>query len=218
MPLADTILQRKTESESMSLEDKAIFFEERLLREFVLRPYSLVARQVREKEPLEATLDNTLQFLAALAFKYRVTGDENIIRLTEGILDSIRFFGKINDPEGLLPYSCHPEDENLVTQIRPRSNIYSHLFFAFNVVYDSFDSPEIKQRINEHTKIILEYLIHNDFILVDSGGREAEKKHDNLKPRKILPNASKRLDALVLVEYVLKLLDGHEIKSLKHDY
>ena len=202
------IKRRKQEAQTLSLHEKAVILESRLLERFLLHPYALVSKY-RKSNEIRGQIGPTSHYLAALAFQYAVTKNHDVRNVARRVIDSLRALDRSNGVDGYIPSWVSLEDGKLVVRgNETHSNAYSQLLFGFVNAHEHLDDPEIRQSIQQHVKSIAEYFLVNDLVLRDGEGRAVP--HSNISPSLLQFSGSRCLDALVLAETTLNILSKQD--------
>jgi len=196
-----------------------------------LHPYSLIADARVVNQPLTAHVDHSAHLLTIIALEHSVTGDRRLVGIAKSIIDSIIELDRANGLDGFLPMTARSQYGSLVVVNNwSRANNFTQLLVAYNTAYRLFEDPKIREAIRKHVTLIAQYYARNEFILRDNNGRELP--YSNLSPvffnslssilkLKLYPesaafpyNASRRMDALLLIETGLNIIDKHENHGL----
>jgi hypothetical protein len=214
------ISQRRDESNSMSLDNKAVHFEQDLYDNFKVESYMLFAGGISNEKSTarrrdvakEVSLEKSISFLSALAFKYSVTKDEKTRKDTIAMLDSIYELDKANGLDGYLPFSAKVEDGKLkITNNHTHSNVYDQLMFAYSNVFNCFDDKEIRERISKHTKLVVSHFLNNNYAFRDSvDGKLTEETNAKIKG---LTARSNNTSGIMLIESGLHMIQDDELKG-----
>lgn len=211
------VASRQLESRSLSLAEKADYFERRVLEEFSTNSYRMVMKQKTNGQKAYDLL-TTAHFLVALAFKYASTQSPESLELAHNVVDAIVRLDAADGQMGYLHYHSTVEDDRIVPFKALRANGYTELFFGYVTAYTFFDDVPLKNKIKTHVTQIANAFVAQGFELKDSEGKPL--RSSNLVPSKWKLSRSRCLDSLVFqetVNYIVSDMAVREAVSKLHD-
>ncbi len=205
---------RKKEAESLSLEEKAKFFENKL-DDFFIENYALMAREIKESGEINAELDATTSLLPMLAFKYAVKKDPKTQELASKVIDGIIALDEFETYDGYIISSVSFDEKLRCVDEKSKTLHYTQLFFAYVTANKLFDDKEIKEKIKKHTSKIADYLLKCELYLEKPNGEKISDS--NIKPSTLRLSRSRCLDALVISESIKYLTNDKRFEKVLED-
>jgi len=231
----------------MTLEEKARHYEN-ATRERHVRHALVSDSRLREPGNLSSyqltTSDNdglwTAMYIAAECYRYGATGDPQARRYARESLESLMFLDTVNGIPGFVSRSFARPDEphgrGEWDHVSPdgkwrwkgdtsSDEIVGH-FYAYSIYYDICADESEKEEIRGKVRLITDYIIENDYYLIDTDGEPTRwGKWNFLGMRRFLP--ARGLNSLELLSHLKTAyhLTGDEeyqneyLKlALEHDY
>jgi hypothetical protein len=238
----------RIEYKMMTLEEKAAHFE-KATRERHVR-HNLVSDS-RLKVPGDPstnrlkTSDNdglwTAMYIAAECYRYGATGDPEAKKYARESLEAMMFLETVNEIPGFVSRSFARPDEphgkgewdHITSDGEWRwkgdtssDEIDGH-YYAYSVYYDVCADEEEKDEIREKVRLITDYIIENDYYLIDIDGEPTTWGRWNFIGATRFKIWARGLNSLEMLSY---LKTAHHITgdekyqkeyldlALKHDY
>ncbi len=164
------VIRRRRQAASMSLADKAAYFEQRVVRK--MPPgVALVPRSYAPSPGTLGHLEMSAHLLSALAFKYAVTKEPQTAELAARMVAGIIAMDRADGFDGYVPRVVVVRRKGLKTAaVTTHANAYVQLFFAYLVAYDLIGIERLRTLVRTHLRAIAKHLLQHDFVLQNGAG------------------------------------------------
>ena len=200
---------RKASAQELTLDEKEIFFLQKLRDNFIIKPEFLFKRyNYIDKTQTTASIDEASLYLAYFALRIReLYNKSQYVDTATRIIKGIYYLDGLNGFDGYIPRFATLKDNKFTVSEESRTNNYSLLFFGYYLAYQSFEDDSIRRLIEDHVTLIVKYFLKNDLDLYTADGTHI--KYSNLKSKIF----SRRLDALVMFEIGNIIVTDPEVKT-----
>ena len=207
------ISKRQRLLEDVNLEQKAVFFEDYILKK--MHPdHKFAPKLYIEGKPGKLRMDMTALFLSALAFKYAVTENPKDKNNILDILKSIKEADRSNGLDGFIPYQIAIQNDKVVsTRNDTHINVYTQLLFAYIPLLKFAGDDEIQKSVLEHLDLILNHLQKTNFKLTDHEGKAID--YSDLSPSRFTFQSNRQQLLLIFTDLALYFKLGKDIGSLR---
>ncbi|WDE97036.1 hypothetical protein PQO03_03575 [Lentisphaera profundi] len=194
----------KQESEEHTLEEKAVFFENKIKKNMPLG-LAMIPKYYGEKVGDELRVDLNCHLLAAMAFKYDVTKNKEDLEFVEKLFHSFIQVDEANGMDGYLPVKVRYNEERAeILNNECHENVYVQLFFAYQIVYDKV--PSLRKDVTQHLEMIFRHFMKNDFTLYDQNNEEVP--YSDLSPNAWQVYNNRRLSLISMLDLGRRCFGG----------
>lgn len=207
---------RREGARAESLLAKARTLERRILTEERARPFFLLPIRYEAGKPIETgEVETTAHYLAALAFRHRVTGEADAVTTARKVLDGLAAMDEANGADGYLPKTVRVKGSALeVVDDETHANVYAQLFFAFVHCHRAFTDAGVRARLRTLADRITGKLLAHDFVVTD--GKGVPQPHGDISPRRFRIERARALGGLLATQAGISILgEGQRVADLK---